>query len=488
MTPRPQRVSKTPQTNPKFIKTRPKLFHDEFSFTLVIPDEQQSTEVKQALAGLQEQERRHKQRILSDDSQYYLDPQGSPTIAAVSRRAGDGGHQTEQEQSTLERTLQNLDTRRDLIDTQIRQLEVAKTLIDYKSQPKKLQGLIDRTYSANLKLEYIVENRSRIAGGIEDDFRRESVDDRVGSAYIDTLLENHLAMQPHGARLKFLPGKELRKSQHSSWKADIIDLYNATDPDNPDKLWCPILHAYAYSKHIVAAHIVPNALGEHNAQHIFGTPKNPDHGHLYDRGNGILMWDDIEDALDTARIAIGPGNIADPSAGPELTVILLDRSIEHEEVIPGGVTFGALAKRPLAFKTSHRPRQRYLYYHFCMAMLARQRFGVDSWQDDWTRLLHKEIWGSPSKGWLRHSSMSAILKRMGAVNGMFEAFDAGCMSTGQVKSSDDDRDLRAALAAVNTNDEIHMAATAAKKGLDDGSTNSDGESISGEEGADEGLL
>lgn len=84
--------------------------------------------------------------------------------------------------------------------------------------------------------------------------------------------------------------------------------------------------------------------------------------------------------------------------------------------------------------------------------------------------------------------MSAILKRMGAVNGMFEAFDAGYMSIGQVKSLDDDRDLRAALAAVNTNDEIHMAATAAKKGLDDGSTNSDGESISGEEGADEGLL
>ena len=57
-----------------------------------------------------------------------------------------------------------------------------------------------------------------------------------------------------------------------------------------------------------AAHIVPFAIGEMNCSHLFGDNDRDENGeaqgHLFDRRNGLLIHNEMQVALDEARIAI----------------------------------------------------------------------------------------------------------------------------------------------------------------------------------------
>ncbi|EKG17406.1 hypothetical protein MPH_05337 [Macrophomina phaseolina MS6] len=90
---------------------------------------------------------------------------------------------------------------------------------------------------------------------------------------------------------------------------------------------------------------------------------------------------------------------------------------------------------------------RCLYFAFCVALLRRQRFDCKGWSADWTRVLDKKLWGSPEKGWIRHTSMAAIVKCMGASKELFEVLNSGSLPTTHSEEEDaDPRDEQAAQA------------------------------------------
>lgn len=440
----PPRLSKNPAADSKFIKSRgPLLHHDEKHFTLPLADQFKSPEIEKALAPLQEQEREYKKRIPSGGSDT------SPTRALVARRSDHDGNQAEHEQRLRLKARQTLSARRDTINNQIQQMEKTLSLIPNATNKKTAQQVKEletAVYFATLKLKYIIENQNRIIGTVEDRFVHECVDDPVGSAYLDMLLEKHI--EPSSAKRTLKTNKKQRHELGSAFKTKLTQQYNAVNPDikpgSPNQLWCPVACRYMEDHWLTAAHIVPNGVGELNAIHLFGPPRNSETGHLYDIGNGLLLCQAVEAAFDRARIAIVPANILidqagceltdDNEANTDLTVIILDKSIEANEVMQGGIKFRDIANRKLQFKhPTHRPRFRYLYYHLCASFLSRQRHQCENWPNEWARLLHKRFWGSPEKGWIRHSSMIVILKRMGASEDMYAILDGGEMPTGEME-------------------------------------------------------
>lgn len=253
-----------------------------------------------------------------------------------------------------------------------------------------------------------------------------NVDDHVRDAYIDMLLNGTIERKSRYARQYFL------ESQQAAWKAQLIDHYNAANPEFPYQLWCPVLRRYMPSNLMVAAYIVPNGLGEHNSLHLFGSLEDSGRRHLNDVSNGLLIHSHVKEAMDMACIAIVPGNISNEKADTDLIIVLLDKSIEKHS-FDSAYTFGDLADRQLEWKhPTHRPRLSYLYYAFCITLLMRLCFDREGWQEDWSRLLHKCFWSKSDEVWIRYSSMAAIIKRSSTAKDMYAMLDSGRMPTGKL--------------------------------------------------------
>ncbi|KAH8594429.1 hypothetical protein B0O99DRAFT_687661 [Bisporella sp. PMI_857] len=177
-----------------------------------------------------------------------------------------------------------------------------------------------------------------------------------------------------------------------------------------------------------AAHLVPHTMGKDFLNAMFG----PDvENELNSYHNGLLLDNAIEKAMDDGAIAIVPDVPDDPSDKQVLdwetkepkqykwrvidgTALSLDEVISSKLASDDSdMDVRALDHKPLVFRNSTRPRARYLYYLFVVAVLKRAwRFGN---RKDPTILgsnLSKGFWGTRGR-YLKKSFLLALSDEIG---------------------------------------------------------------------------
>ncbi|EZF60320.1 hypothetical protein H112_06808 [Trichophyton rubrum D6] len=132
------------------------------------------------------------------------------------------------------------------------------------------------------------------------------------------------------------------------------------------RTYCNVLTGgWHMRQYFVAAHIFPLSYGQQAMDNIFGKEA---HGEINTARNGLFLPSEFEQAFDAYKVVIVPHG-STTSQLREWQVILLDHP-GLKEVPVCGITFGQLHKKRLIFPTESRPRTRYLYFRFILAILS----------------------------------------------------------------------------------------------------------------------
>lgn len=209
----------------------------------------------------------------------------------------------------------------------------------------------------------------------------------------------------------------------SRFKQELVEAYDTAHPEpGRTEMWCPVLASYVEKSSIKAAHIFGYALGQDLMTEIFGD-KEGERDELFSPKNGIMMHAEAEYRFDKGFFVIVP-SVDDESAEAvkawhqsdikAYKIRVLDKTSKMKEFLP---TVGDRRKwidlegQKLKFKTSHRPRARYLYYHYCVTMLRRSHH-----QNEHGNILRdhigKKFWGTPGP-YLRKRFLLALVEELG---------------------------------------------------------------------------
>lgn len=221
-------------------------------------------------------------------------------------------------------------------------------------------------------------------------------------------------------------GKRSSRDQEK-FKADLIEASNASDP-NPKSaaLWCPILGAFVDREVMKAAHIFPYSHGQDLMTDIFGAEEN-EKNELFSANNGILIHSGAEERFDKGYFVIVPSTNDDSaeeieawhkSTAKRYKIRVLDRDAKMMKLFlpPSAMkdkskAWVDLDGQELQFLSNHRPRARYLYYHYCVQMLRRLYY-----QNEHENILRdhlgKRFWGTPGP-YLRKSYLLALVQEIG---------------------------------------------------------------------------
>ena len=210
----------------------------------------------------------------------------------------------------------------------------------------------------------------------------------------------------------------------SRFKQELVEAHNTAHPEpGRDEMWCPILATYVHKSAIKAAHIFGYALGQDLMTEIFGD-KEGERNELFSPENGIMMHTEAEDRFDKGFFVIVP-SVNDESAEAykawhqsdvkayKIRVVDTKASKMNRFLpLPGDRRkWIDLEGQDLQFKTSHRPRARYLYYHYCVTMLRRSHH-----QNEHENILRdhmgKKFWGTPGP-YLRKTFLLALVEELG---------------------------------------------------------------------------
>ncbi|KAF3491559.1 uncharacterized protein GIQ15_01076 [Arthroderma uncinatum] len=132
---------------------------------------------------------------------------------------------------------------------------------------------------------------------------------------------------------------------------------------------CILDGGWYFRAYYAATHIFPPSYGQKAMTHIFGKEAN---GEINSARNGLFLPRVFKRAFDTYRVAIVPLNIQSRKEPREWKIVLLDYSLKDFPESKG-TTFGDLHNKQLIFATDARPRARYFYFHFLLAMVTSHR-------------------------------------------------------------------------------------------------------------------
>ncbi len=161
------------------------------------------------------------------------------------------------------------------------------------------------------------------------------------------------------------------RSDQSYFRRDLESVYGNKKEGRFRYVWCPSSGGWEYRSNVKAAHIFPTSLGQDLMTCIFG----PDAaGELFTARNGLFLQPMIEEAFDKHLIVIVPTEEA-----REWKFLVLDRSGLWNAKIEKGRTFADLHNSKLVFQPGRdaRPRARYFYFHYLLAMLRIGRKGEE---------------------------------------------------------------------------------------------------------------
>ncbi len=209
-----------------------------------------------------------------------------------------------------------------------------------------------------------------------------------------------------------------------NFRKELIIAQKAKHPnfETEASLWCPIIRDWVYKDNTTAAHIFPWKQGQDTMTNIFGQEAKHE---MFSVQNGLLMSTVAEKKMDKGLFVIVPyANDESESDVREwhlshpkrYKIRVLDKSHkEMLEVVPGSnpkTNWAQLDGRELGFLSDHRPRARYLYYSYCIAMLRRAHH-----QGEHEHILKdhlgRKFWGTPGP-YLRKAYLLAFVEEIGA--------------------------------------------------------------------------
>lgn len=215
-------------------------------------------------------------------------------------------------------------------------------------------------------------------------------------------------------------GKRNPKDQQN-FRAALLEVSKANHPDpRSDTFWCPITSRYYTSDNLVAAYVFGYHLGQEAMDAIFGTMCTPE---LFSPHNGILMSPQTEKMFDAGHIVIVPRLPVDASpAQIQFWHCTQPKDYKIRVLNPGAkgmnkyiedtqILWKDIDEKVVTFRSDFRPRARYLYYHYCAAMLKK------SWNNDGPAKalrdeLGKPYWGTRGE-YMSRSMLMAFVEEMG---------------------------------------------------------------------------
>lgn len=170
-------------------------------------------------------------------------------------------------------------------------------------------------------------------------------------------------------------------SQQSTFRAELIRVYDAKHPGGEDALWCPISGTWFDEYYTQAVHLFPDMHGQVTMDAIFGK-RRPEE--LFSARNGLIVAQPVARWFDSGKIVIVPDLPERPAMAEllawmrretrEYRLKVIDPTWERlDKMISCGYqkTWREADGKRLEFRTSFRPAARYLYFHYCVQVLRR---------------------------------------------------------------------------------------------------------------------
>jgi hypothetical protein len=355
------------------------------------------------------------------------------SISGRTKNQTQGGFKTmmEYQNWVMERAKQHLIDRKKLVEQHLDAMEISmkilmeakeKGVMDRKTWDSESATLEAKIRAAQLERSMIHRNMHGAVGKLADAMHNTRVHEVVTEAYLTSIMKTY-QIDPAHSRKFWGSSKKERKKNEDKWKKAIRVYYQAEHPTDKNSLWCPITKQWVKSKKMKMAHIVPAAVGNLQADYIFGPAENQPEGHLFNVRNGIPIIDYIKEAFNKCQLIIVPALKEN-----ELQVVVLDekwgKTEKGEYEAPNqGFSYEAFLdpahpkRRILEFKhPKNRPALRYLYFNCYMSILRRCRHEVPGWQWDLKKLVNKNMWGFPGSGWIRGTMMAELARAIGHVH------------------------------------------------------------------------
>jgi hypothetical protein len=212
-------------------------------------------------------------------------------------------------------------------------------------------------------------------------------------------------------------------SAQSNFRAECIKVYNSSNPDPKRKFfWCPILKTWVLGLHTTAAHLFAYMHGQDVMDLVFGVMKNPE---LFSPLNGLIVSQHVEAKFDRGFMVIVPRLPNHPtlaqiaswnnSEPKEYKIRILDLNHpEADEVIrpESDQTWKDLDGTNVEFRSSFRPRARYLYFHYCIQILRRAWRVDKKAAEQMKNEFGKGYWGTIGP-YLPESMLRAFIEELG---------------------------------------------------------------------------
>lgn len=203
------------------------------------------------------------------------------------------------------------------------------------------------------------------------------------------------------------------------FKSSLIADYQSKHPDERrDLLWCPVHHKYQPPGAVTAAHIFARQHGQKMMTSVFGTVDE-----LFSSKNGLIISKDVETRFDKGLILFVPDVPNEPSLAAmslwhnsepksyKVRVTNPEHPLMQLYADTSKVPWKNLDDKKLVFKGNARPRARYLYWHYCVAILRRS-WNIKSQEHGMKDQFGRPFWGTRGR-YVKKNMIESFVMELG---------------------------------------------------------------------------
>ena len=205
------------------------------------------------------------------------------------------------------------------------------------------------------------------------------------------------------------------RNHQSAFVKELESKYGHQKFGKAKHVWSPVIGDWVARGDVKAAHLFPLSLGQKSMNFIFG-PEAQDE--MNRAPNGLFLQSSIEQAFDQHQLIIVP--CGEENRPQEWKFLILDKgglSNTKLHILGAQSTFANLHERKLIFQPGNdfRPRARYLYFHYVMAMLKLGRRNKDgraqisAHMSELTTPVLTKVWATQGR-YLRQNMIRAFIE------------------------------------------------------------------------------
>lgn len=198
----------------------------------------------------------------------------------------------------------------------------------------------------------------------------------------------------------FRPGRRDKRVQ-DTFRKMLIQEHNSINPDDNKQFWCPVMREFFGPLFVKASHIFPYRMGEDVMKQVFG---NDSANEMFSARNGLLLYLEIENAFDNYQIVIVPKGLLEDQ---KWKVRIVDKCLLTQKMTHG--CWRDLDNAELIFRGNCRPAARYLYWHYCLAVIHAAE---NSSRLGWLEEMGTNCWATPGK-YIRANMLRALAEQIG---------------------------------------------------------------------------